>query len=160
MTLSQFRVTMSTNPYQSAELEDRKFVPPDSDGEHSTTGLAVLCVLVILQILVSLGLLGLCLVGGVAMGIGGAMVSLIYDVVILVGLIRKQEWARLNLIFMNYTTIFFVVLWAMSVLWIGVPMIALNLISALVAHSASVKRITKGHSVAKTYTYGQQPTED
>lgn len=151
---------MSTNPYKSTEIDVQRTDTSESDDGLPTTGLAVLCAVLVFQMLVSLGLLGLCLVGGAVGGIAGAMVSLVYDVVILLGLLKKQEWARLNLIFMNCMTIFFVVLWAMSVLWIGVPLIVINLISALIAHSSSVKRVTKQHSVAKTYTYGEQPAEN
>ncbi len=154
---------MTVNPYKPTEIESRQRADSAEsveEPEPPTTGLAVLCVIVILQVLISVGLLGVCLLGGAVEGAVGATVSLVYDVVILVGLLRKQEWARLNLIFMNCMTIGFVLLWAMSVVWIGIPLIAINLFSAIWASTPAVKRVTKQHSMAKTYTYGESRAED
>ena len=80
---------------------------------------------------------------GNGFAIGGGLVSAGFYIAILIGLIQMQEWARIMIIWFAYCGIVFS-------LGIFAP---LEIPTLILAHWPSVRKATKGASLAKVYTY-------
>jgi len=86
---------------------------------------------------------------------GGLVCSGFY-LAILIGLIKKREWARISLIWLCYVGIA-----SYGFQWMAnprtapivMPLLALETITLFFAHNRSVRQMTKGASIAKVYTY-------
>lgn len=96
-------------------------------------------------------LIGLLL--GVFTAFTGGFISIIAYIGIGIGLFKRQEWARVLLLWMCYTSIVMNGIQGYAVLWLTIPVIVFEIITLLLAHHRSVRSITQKHSIATTYTY-------
>ncbi|MCX5710108.1 MAG: hypothetical protein NT088_05230 [Candidatus Omnitrophica bacterium] len=80
---------------------------------------------------------------GNGVAIGGGLFSVGFYIAILIGLIKMQEWARIMIIWLAYCGIVFS-------LGVFAP---LEIPTLILAHWPSVRKATKGASMAKAYTY-------
>ena len=143
---------MESNPYQPpAALSDSENPPAQS--QSFPMGLVALCVLAALQIVVA----GLLILGGLVMGSGlavvGGFVSFGFHIAILVGLCLKQEWARVMLIWLCYVGIASIGIQCLAEPLFAVPLISLEIVTLVFAHSRRVRNATRHTSLAKTYVY-------
>jgi len=148
---------MESNPYQPpAVLSESESVPEKT--QSFPMGLVALCVLAALQIVVA----GLLILGGLVMGsgpaIGGGLVSFGFHIAILVGLCLKQEWARLMLIWLCYVGIVSYGAQCDSAVWIALPLVGLEVLTLIFAHSRPVRNATRQASLAKAYVYRENAT--
>lgn len=80
----------------------------------------------------------------------GGFVSFGFYVAILIGLIKTQEWARILIIWLSYVGI-------VASLFVFAP---LEILTLVCAHWPSVRRVTKGASMATAYTYHERPNDE
>ena len=73
----------------------------------------------------------------------GGLVSTGFYIAILIGLINMQEWARIMIIWLSYVGI-------IASFFMFAP---LEIPTLILAHWPSVRKATKGASMAKAYTY-------
>ena len=140
---------MEVNPYQPS-VDDS--VRPQST-EPSPVMIYVLCVLVAIHALMAaaITLVGL-LVPLPAAFMGGA-ISFVFNIAIMIGLLRKAEWARITLIWMCYVGLIANATQVASAAWIIVPILVLEVITLIIAHGSSIRVITQTASTAKAYIY-------
>lgn len=143
---------MESNPYQPPAMVSKSEGVPEKT--HSfPMGLVALCVLATLQIFVA----GLLVLGGLVMenglAVGGGLVSFGFHIAILVGLCLRQDWARVMLIWLCYVGIVSYGAQCGSAPWIMLPLIGLEVLTLLFAHSRTVRNATRQASLAKTYVY-------
>lgn len=84
-----------------------------------------------------------------ALAIFGGLVSCGLYVAILIGLIKMQEWARIMIIWLSYVGI------VASLLLLS----PLEILTLVFAHWPSVRKATKGASLAEAYTYHERENE-
>ena len=145
------------NPYRSPTNSPatEKVSPPSHPA-----ALIVLTLLAAVHVLVSLALLGVGLLAGHAPTLGGALVCFGFYVAILFGLILRQEWARIMLIWLSYVGIVSYLIQTAYSPWVApvtLVLLALEVTTLILAHSRSVRETTKGASLAKAYTYHESP---
>jgi len=148
-------------------------VPPllQSNAANEQLGQASMPIaLGILMALTGLGILGSLVIVLVGSGtdnpvaVGGGIICFPLYIAILVGLIKKQEWARVMLIWMTYCGIAGDLFRSfagadrlpgtvLAIFGIG---IGIGVFTLILAHSTSVKSLTKNQSLAKEYIY-QEP---
>ena len=145
------------NPYQSpagVSSMERPSLP-----RYPGT-LIVLTFLAAGHVLVSLAMLAVGLVAGQAPMFGGALVCCGFYVAIVVGLIKRREWARIMLIWLCYVGIVSYLIQTVVSPWVApvtVVLMVFEIATLIPAHSPSVRQTTEGASLAKAYTYHESP---
>ncbi len=147
------------NPYESpsvAQVPDAGSPPGSirSDVTQDATGtpmaLVVLIVLCCVHMLLNVAIFFLGTATGNVVAIFAGFVSFGFYVAILIGLVKKQEWARILTIWLSYVGI-------IASLFVFAP---LEIPTLVCAHWPSVRRVTKGASMATTYTYHERSNDE
>lgn len=143
-------------------LDENPFQPPSaaqdvrgtqSEGQLTLLMIIVLCILVVLQLFISIGIAVFGLIFRDGSGVGGGLVSAGFHVAILLGLIWRADWARLTLIWMCYVGVAVLLFMLKDVPYLAVPWIAVNIVTLVIAHSPPIRNATRSASRAKAYTY-------
>lgn len=120
--------------------------PPELPGRPGT--LVALTVLACIHIVVNVVIFLVGTANGNGAAIGGGLASAAFYIAILVGLIQMREWARISILWLAYCGIVF-----------SLGMFApLEIPTLILAHWPSVRKATRGVSMAKVYTY-HEPQE-
>ena len=146
-------VPVSVNPYQSPSTDTS--AEPDGALEPAgkSTLLIVLCLFVALHLIVALASTLIGLLFQLPVALFGGLVSAGFYIAIFIGLLKRQEWARVNLIWFCYVGIVVYLVQIPRAVWFIAPLVGLEFVTLLIAHSRTVRNLTRGHSLAKTYTY-------
>lgn len=120
--------------------------PPALPGRPGT--LVALTVLACVHIVVNVVIFLVGTASGNGAAIGGGLASTAFYIAILVGLIQMREWARISILWLAYCGLVF-----------SLGMFApLEIPTLILAHWPSVRKATRGVSMAKAYTY-HEPQE-
>ncbi len=146
---------MELNPYQSPV----DAVPATTGDDPNATDSGVPFGLIFLALLVAMhiAVAGLQVLGGLLMQsppvtIGGAA-TIGFHTAILIGLLLRQEWARVLMIWLCYVgVVAYGVQLGQAPLVIG-PLIGFEVLTLLFAHSRRVRETTRRRSLAKAYVY-------
>lgn len=147
---------MDANPYLAPEETS---LGTENAEENHTGWLYCLCVFVGIQVILLLGLIGLGGVARIPQLMVGSTVSLVISIAIIVGLLKRQEWARIWLIWMTYTSIIFMVPQVSQMPMVIIPAICFDVCILILCHCPPVRRVTKAHSTAEAYIYRESPSD-
>lgn len=150
---------MELNPYQSPV----EAIPAESDANTADdfpVGLIFLAILAGLHVAVA----GLQTLGGLIMGsppvmIGG-VATIAFHMAILIGVLLRQEWARILMIWLCYVAIVTYVVQLGQAPWLIGPLIGFEVLTLLFAHSRRVRETTRRKSLAKAYVYRETPPSE
>lgn len=150
---------MESNPYQPPVMVSKSEGVPERT-QSFPIGLVALCILASLQIVVA----GLLVLGGLVMEngmvVGGGFVSFGFHLAILVGLCLRRDWARVMLIWLCYVGIVSYGAQCGSAPWIMLPLVGLEVLTLLFAHSRTVRNATRQASLAKAYVYRENASTE
>ena len=122
--------------------------------------LIVLTVLAAVHVLVSTGMLAIGLAVQHGLLVAAALVCVGFYVAIFIGLIMRQEWARIMIIWLSYVGIVSYLIQSVvspQAAPVALVILVLEVATLIPAHSRSVRQTTKGVSIAKAYTYHESP---
>ena len=146
---------METNPYQPPVLASSVDTPQaaSEDIDRFPLGLVVLAVLAALHVMVA----GVLTLGGLAMGslpvaIGG-LTTVGFQIAIFVGILLRQEWARVLMIWLGYVAVVTYAVQIAAAPLLIVPLVGFEVLTLCFAHSRRVRETTRKKSLAKTYIY-------
>lgn len=150
---------MELNPYQSP-AEPTAATTEDTAETGFPVGLVFLAVLAALHIVVA----GLLTLGGLIMhspqvAIGG-LVTVGFHTAILIGVLMRQEWARILLIWLCYVGVVTYAVQLRQAPWLIGPLIGFEVLTLLFAHSRRVRETTRRKSLAQAYVYQETPSDE
>lgn len=128
--------------------------------QHGTTLIYVLCVLVVIHLFVALASTLIGVIFNSAPALIGGSVAVCFYIAILVGLLKKQEWARINLIWFCYVGLAVYLFQLTMLVWLPLLLIAFEIVTLVLAHSSAVRDVTRNQSMAKTYTYTETDSQE
>lgn len=151
---------MEVNPYQPTVDDSVR----SQSTEPSLVMIYVLCALVAIHSLIAVALTLVGLLTQLPTAFMSGAITFIFNIAIMIGLIKKAEWARITLIWMCYVGLIANATQITNAAWIVVPILILEVCTLIIAHGSSIRVITQSASTAKTYIYtesnqnSQEPT--